>query len=209
MAAFALASRSALDYSGLTDEELVMAHRAAGPAVSNEAVEELFRRYLPRTARWCRRFTQDRDSAHDLAQDILFRAYRGLDKWRGSCQFSTWLYVITRNHYLSLLRKRAAQPACIDSSRAELIPDRTLGEIHGRVEREQLMARRWQAMVKALTRTEATVMMLHYGEDVPLREITANLGLTNKSGAKAYIMSARRKLLPHVRRHRDRRALGA
>jgi hypothetical protein len=37
-------------------------------------------------------------------------------------------------------------------------------------------------------------MMLHYGFDVPLDNITKSLSLQNKSGAKAYIVSARRKL---------------
>jgi hypothetical protein len=37
-------------------------------------------------------------------------------------------------------------------------------------------------------------MMLHYGEEIPLNTVSQMLGLTNKSGAKAYIVSARRKL---------------
>jgi hypothetical protein len=37
-------------------------------------------------------------------------------------------------------------------------------------------------------------MLLHYGEELPLSAVSRMLGLTNKSGAKAYIVSARRKL---------------
>jgi hypothetical protein len=37
-------------------------------------------------------------------------------------------------------------------------------------------------------------MALHYGHDVPLADITRQLALTNPSGAKAYIVNARRKL---------------
>jgi hypothetical protein len=36
--------------------------------------------------------------------------------------------------------------------------------------------------------------MMHYGEELPLNTVSRILGLTNKSGAKAYIVSARRKL---------------
>jgi hypothetical protein len=35
---------------------------------------------------------------------------------------------------------------------------------------------------------------LHYGEDVPLDALTRMLRLENASGAKAYIVSAKRKL---------------
>jgi RNA polymerase sigma-70 factor, ECF subfamily len=38
------------------------------------------------------------------------------------------------------------------------------------------------------------VMLLHYGQELPLNDVSRVLGLTNKSGAKAYIVSARRKL---------------
>ena len=37
-------------------------------------------------------------------------------------------------------------------------------------------------------------MLLHYGQEMPLNTVSRILGLTNKSGAKAYIVSARRKL---------------
>jgi DNA-directed RNA polymerase specialized sigma24 family protein len=49
-------------------------------------------------------------------------------------------------------------------------------------------------ILESLDETEARVMMLHYGEEIPLNTVSQMLGLTNKSGAKAYIVSARRKL---------------
>jgi hypothetical protein len=47
-------------------------------------------------------------------------------------------------------------------------------------------------------------MTLHYGHDMRLEAITAALGLTNTSGAKAYIVSARRKLNTAVKRWKTR-----
>jgi len=55
-------------------------------------------------------------------------------------------------------------------------------------------------MDDALDETERHVMTLHYGHDMRLDAITAALGLTNASGAKAYIVSARRKLNAAVKR---------
>jgi len=55
-------------------------------------------------------------------------------------------------------------------------------------------------MNEALTDTEKRVMTMHYGHDMRLDEITAVLGLTNTSGAKAYIVSAKRKLNAAVKR---------
>ena len=52
---------------------------------------------------------------------------------------------------------------------------------------------------QSLDETEKTVFTLHYGDDVPLKVITRLLGLTNRSGAKAYIVSAKRKLSQAIR----------
>jgi hypothetical protein len=46
----------------------------------------------------------------------------------------------------------------------------------------------------ALDDTEKIVFTLHYGDEMPLDSITRMLGLENASGAKAYIVSAKRKL---------------
>ncbi len=47
---------------------------------------------------------------------------------------------------------------------------------------------------ESLDNTEKVVFTLHYGEDVPLDTISRMLRLENQSGAKAYIVSAKRKL---------------
>jgi DNA-directed RNA polymerase specialized sigma subunit len=47
---------------------------------------------------------------------------------------------------------------------------------------------------ESLDETENKVMILHYVDELPLDSINRLLGLTNTSGAKAYIVSARRKL---------------
>ena len=51
-----------------------------------------------------------------------------------------------------------------------------------------------QLVRESLDETESKVMILHYVHELPLDSITRSLGLTNTSGAKAYIVSARRKL---------------
>jgi DNA-directed RNA polymerase specialized sigma24 family protein len=47
---------------------------------------------------------------------------------------------------------------------------------------------------ESLDELETKVMTLHYVHELPLDTISRMLGLSNQSGAKAYIVSARRKL---------------
>ena len=58
-----------------------------------------------------------------------------------------------------------------------------------------------EMMDKELTTTEKTVMVLHYGEEMRLAGLTRMLQLDNPSGAKAYIVSAKRKLARALKRH--------
>jgi hypothetical protein len=56
----------------------------------------------------------------------------------------------------------------------------------------------------SLDEVETRVFTLHYAEDLPLDVITRLLKLNNASGAKAYIVSAKRKLARAVERWRAR-----
>jgi RNA polymerase sigma-70 factor (ECF subfamily) len=182
------------NWKAMTDEELIAAHREGWGPSQEEVVEELFHRYHPRIVRWCYRFTRDRESGLDLAQEIFMRAFRNLDRYRGECRFSTWLYVIARNLCMSALQKRAAEPVWAAKAITVDLPDLAARNIHAAVESEQTRARNWRLILDTLNHMEAKVMLMHYGEEIPLNTVSRTLGLTNKSGAKAYIVSAKRKL---------------
>ena len=59
-------------------------------------------------------------------------------------------------------------------------------------------------LASTLDQIERVVFVLHYAEDMPLDAITRLLRLSNSSGAKAYIVSARRKLAKATQRLRAR-----
>jgi RNA polymerase sigma-70 factor (ECF subfamily) len=187
----------------LTDEELIERYQSTNDAAHARAkADELLRRYSARTVSWCWRFSEDRETAMDLAQEVLLKAYRRLTHFRSDAKFSTWLYAIARNHCLNFLRDRASQPAHVaEPFEDDLLDERESGVLAELVRQEDLGQLR-TIMAQTLDETEAKVMMLHYGEEIPLADITQLLGLDNKSGAKAYIVSAKRKLNLAIHRRR-------
>ena len=58
-------------------------------------------------------------------------------------------------------------------------------------------------LAEVLDETERTIMALHFGNGLELGRITRLLGLTNASGARAYVQSAKRKLSAAVVRMRN------
>ena len=49
---------------------------------------------------------QDREDAEDIAQDVFLKVYEQLDGFREASSVDTWIYRITVNRSLDLLRKR-------------------------------------------------------------------------------------------------------
>lgn len=45
----------------------------------------------------CYGFVHDKEEAEDLAQEVFIQVYESLDKFRGECKLSTWLYRIAVN----------------------------------------------------------------------------------------------------------------
>lgn len=193
-----------------TDEELIHAYlHAASKAERDTAFAELFQRYRHRVARWCLKFTRDHESAADLAQDVFVRAMNGLRGFRGGSRFSTWIYVVARNHCRNVLERRAGEPVYVDPETALELPDPHWMNTYSVIEASSACRARCRAIFETLTSTEAEVVMLHYGNDFSLAEVGKALGLTNKSGAKAYIVSARRKLTGLVSDYRRSATAGA
>jgi RNA polymerase sigma-70 factor (ECF subfamily) len=185
----------------LTDEELVEKYRRAATSAEGELfLNQLFERHHARVATWCYRMTGDIDSAADMAQEVFLRAFQSMDSFRSNCKFSTWLYSIARNRCVDEIRGRAARPSEATSIVLEEVADfRSEQALQALVRRESTRALR-RLIQEALDETEAKVMTLHYVDELPLDSITRLLGLENPSGAKAYVVSARRKLQRTVER---------
>lgn len=189
-----------MDLSEISDETLVARCRSEKGAARRELTDELFQRYYEKVGRWCFRITGDRETAADLAQEVFIKVWRHLDSYTGSSKFSTWLYTIMRNECLNAVKARR-------SRREQADPEMVLDMIESAgidpetaVTNEVLRCNLKLLLTTTLDETERNVFTLHYAEDLPLDAITRLLNLTNASGAKAFIVSAKRKLARTVER---------
>lgn len=176
----------------LSDDELVARVRAGAQTEGGrEALNTLLERYQEKIYLWCFRRLRDRDRALDATQDVLLSIARSLEGYRGDAPFSAWAFVVTRNR-------------CIRS-----------GKANARLGYEELPLERlvdegpqpddWTAMVRGYEETvrlveeeldplEQRAVWLRCFEDLPVEEITRELGLDGRSGARGLLQTARRKL---------------
>ena len=82
-----------------------------------EAFAELVMLHADRVQGALRRFGLDAGEADEVAQEVFLRAWRGLARFEGRSQFSTWLYRIAFNEAQRRLSRRPPP-------RAEADPDR-------------------------------------------------------------------------------------
>jgi RNA polymerase sigma-70 factor (ECF subfamily) len=90
----------------LSDETLVERARAKDEA----AFEELVNRYEDKLYRLAMRFVRNETDAQEILQEAFLSAWRNLPTFEGRAQFGSWMYRVTVNAALMLLRSRNRHP---------------------------------------------------------------------------------------------------
>jgi len=90
----------------LTREEelrLIRAFQAGETSAFDALVEDFRTRAYSLAYQW----TQNREDALDVCQDVFLRMHRALPKWSARASIFTWLYRVIVNRAIDVKRKRA------------------------------------------------------------------------------------------------------
>jgi RNA polymerase sigma-70 factor (ECF subfamily) len=74
-------------------------------AGDEEALEAIFNRYSAKLYNVAQRILGEVADAEEVIQDVFWTAFRKANSFRGSAQFSTWLYRLTINAALGKIRR--------------------------------------------------------------------------------------------------------
>ncbi len=88
-----------------TDDLTLVARVRTG---DQRAYKTLVERYQRKVFSVAYGMLKDREEARDVAQEAFVKVYRYLDHFKGDASFYTWLYRITVNISIDVLRKRNA-----------------------------------------------------------------------------------------------------
>lgn len=127
--------------------------------------------------------------AEDVVQDVFIKAYRKLDTFEGRSQLSTWLYRITINRCLDILRKRKRQQTA------------PLDEAMGAVAKQTNLMKLIEGMTPSLPPGYRTVFVLHDIQGLKHFEIAKLLHITEgacKSQLHKARLMMRKKLKPYL-----------
>jgi RNA polymerase sigma-70 factor (ECF subfamily) len=169
-------------------EALVAAARAGDRA----AFDELVRMTYLETYTLAVRLTGDEEDARDVVQETYLRAFRGVKRFRGDAQFSTWLYRITANCAATQLGRRARHRHDELSEEVGVADLRLAANPEPSVELGATRDRLREAL-GALPPRLRSVVVLRDIYDLPHDAIAAELGIS-ETAAKVRLHRARRKL---------------
>lgn len=194
-----------LPLSQWTDERLVEAAQAG----NQDAFAELVRRYQLKIYNLALRYTNDSETAMDIAQDAFVRAWQMLPKFRGEANFYTWLYRIAMNlcidrHRRALVRgepqKMSLEDLVVERQRFEDSEEEAdlwweeadVGEPEAEILRQEMRKKVWEAVQKLPPLLKQVILLREY-EGLSLQEIAKITG-TNVGTVKSRLYQARQHL---------------
>ena len=164
-----------------------------------DAFETLVTKYEKKVFSISFRMLSDREEAMDASQEVFIKVFKALSGFKSESKFSTWLYRITTNVCLDLLRKRKDNSAISFDAEVEtedgemrLDPvDRTPG-VEETIEREELKRLVSEAVMK-LPEIHRTMIILRDFNDLSYSEIASAIDCPEGT-IKSRISRARKAL---------------
>lgn len=148
-------------------------------ADNRQAFGRLVEMHSPRMRRFLVELTKGNASlADDLSQETFIKAYMAIRSFKGLSNFSTWLYRIAYNEYLTWLRRKGE----------ETLPDDY--DIADEEDSEHDRMPDVMEEIDALPEPLRSIIILFYHEDRPIKDISKIMDM-NENTVKVYLKRGR------------------
>lgn len=162
-----------MDYTKLSDKELVKLSLEKDDAAYAEIIERYKRKMFSIAYKHCKNY----ETSLDLSQEIFAKVYLKLDRYKPSYRFSTWIIRVGTNHCIDYLRKRRLQTISYEHTFKDLddqysdlpIPDESYNP-EMIWEDEEMKARLLEA-IDDLPETYREIIILRHYEEMSYKKI--------------------------------------
>ncbi len=150
----------------------------------------LYRRYAGKVFAKCISMLSDEALARDATQDIFIKVLLNLSRFNEQSSFSTWIYSITYNYCIDMIRKKKKLP---------LIFTEDVGKVSHELEPEvpdsvllEMKQDRLEKVLDRLPPGDKAILLMKYIDDLQIKDIAEVLNKT-ESAIKMQIMRAKQK----------------
>lgn len=143
------------------------------------------------------------EDAHDVAQQVFVRIWKGAVRYEPTAKFTTWMFTILRNLAFNEYRRRGRHPLqSLDADEAEFghqLADHATVSPDAAVEHQELEGLVEEA-IAALPENQRLALSLRHQEGMAYEEIAEVLQLS-LSAVKSLIFRARQELRDRLKHH--------
>ena len=150
----------------------------------------LYQRYATKVFGKCISILKDYDEAKDAVQDIFVKIMTNLASFGERAQFSTWIYSITYNYCIDIIRKKKKEKTLF-SDDIERVPDVAAEEVPDEFLLE-MQVTHLKTVLDMLSYEDKMILLLKYQDEMSIRDISEVLGKT-ESAVKMKIKRAKHK----------------
>ncbi len=173
-----------------SDEELLRRYREGGDI---GVLGRLYERHMHLVYGVCLKYLEDREAAKDEVMNIFEKLVTAIPE-QELLNFKTWLYVVTKNHCLMLLRSRKSESAHLET----MLSDPTFfmereAEMHPMENDGEMDMKRLEECISRLKDEQRKCIRLFYYEGCGYREIAGRLGM-EENKVKSFIQNGKRNL---------------
>ncbi|HDR68577.1 MAG TPA: RNA polymerase sigma factor [Bacteroidaceae bacterium] len=139
----------------------------------------------------CLRMLINESDAEEAAQDIFLKTFRSIQFFQGKSKLSTWIYRISYNHCISVIRSKVKVIDLVEEVDESEINENTFNGLHTLSEKDR--EKHVRKAIEALAETDAVLVTLFYYEELSVNEIADITGMTS-SNVRIKLHRARKKL---------------
>lgn len=138
------------------------------------------------------RMLKNREEAEELAQDTFIKVFKSINKFKGDSKFSTWIYRITYNSCLDVLKKYKQEykldPIDEYTERQLVTFENAFDALADKEQRQTI-----ETCLQKLPEEDGFLLTLYYFEEQSIDEIAKIVGLTTNN-VKVKLFRSRKKL---------------
>ena len=146
------------------------------------------------------RFTQSREDAEEISQDVFVKAYRSLADFRGDSKFSTWLYTIVTTTCITFLRKKKLDVQSLDNEKVFAVADNIDSGMRANQVEQKSKVNMVNKAIGLLSPDDAQIITLFYKAEQSLDEIATIMGMETNA-IKVRLHRARTRLKDKMEKH--------
>lgn len=156
----------------------------------SKAFQQLYEMFSEQVYNTALSYVQNVEDAEEVTQDVFTNVFRSAGKFKGDSQVSTWIYRITINAALGLIRKRKRFAFLKFGETEKDVPD---FEHPGVLLENKENAKALFKVIDTLPETQKTAFILSFVEGLPRQEV-ADVMETSLKSIEALLQRGKRSL---------------